>query len=137
MRKIFVGLLAFLAVLAGGLTVASPAQAAPGCYNDWFCLHDTSTSNPHVLIDVYDTVLNQCVGGINPMTSYVTNDTNYRWIVSTSNDCSANRGVIYPNSAGAMGPTWNNKIRGVFRTSSTSLTNLYIPPAMVGESKTG
>jgi hypothetical protein len=136
MRKMFVGLMASLVILVGGLSVASPAQAAPGCPNTWFCMHDTSTSNPHVAIDVYDTVLNQCIGGISPITSYVTNRTNYRWIVSTSNDCSANRGVIYPNSEGAMGSTWNNKIRGIFRTSSTSLTNLYIPPAMVGDGKT-
>lgn len=99
---------------------ASPASAAPGCNEDWMCLHDTTTSNPFFEVDVYDTVLNQCVGGLTPATSYITNNTNYRWIVSTSNDCSANRGTIYPNSQGAMGPTWNNKIRGMYRTSSTS-----------------
>lgn len=122
-----------LVTTAGLAATSTPAHAAPGCPNTWMCLHDTSTSNPHVAIDVYDTVLNQCIGGISPITSYVTNRTNYRWIVSTSNDCAANRGAIYPNSAGAMGTPWNNNIRGMYRTSSTSRVAVKgAPSALVG-----
>lgn len=118
-----------------GLVAATstPAYAAPGCPNNWMCLHDTSTSNPHFPVDVYDTVLNQCIGGISPITSYVTNNTNFRWYVSTSNDCQANRGAIYPHSAGAMGTPWNNNIRGMYRTSSTSRVAVKgAPSALVG-----
>jgi len=125
-KKILVALLVGILASLGAI---SPAKAGPGCYNNWFCMHDTPTSNPFLPIDVYDTVLNQCVGGISPITGHITNNTNFRWIVSTSNDCAANRGIIYPHTAGNMASPWNNNIRGIFRTSSTSFDVSY-PPAL-------
>jgi hypothetical protein len=113
--------------LAAALTATGPAVAAPGCQDDRMCLHDTATTGPFFEVEDVDTVRNRCISGITPSTSYITNRTRFRWIVSTSNDCAQNRGVIYPESQGAMGPTWNNRIRGMYRTSSTSLVGEGLP----------
>lgn len=126
----FVG--ALLLALAS-LFVAGPASAAPGCPTNRMCLHDTATTGPFFEVEPVDAPLNWCNQNITPITSYITNRTNYRWIVSTANDCSTGRGIIYPNSAGAMNPPWANGVRGMYRTSMTSLVAENYPPAMVGK----
>lgn len=128
MRK---ALVIIVGIIFGINMVPSPAQAAPGCPANRMCLHDTSTSGPFFEVEPVDAPLNWCNQNITPITSYITNNTNYRWIVSTSNDCSANRGIIYPNSAGAMASPWNNGIRGMYRTSMTSLVAENYPPAII------
>lgn len=127
MMRIAAAVLAFAASLAG----ASPAQAYPGCVANRFCLHDTATEGPFFEVEPADTVLNQCVS-VSSWTSNITNNTNYRFIVSTSTSCAANRGIIYPHSSGAMSAPWNNNIRGFYRTSMTSFDVGY-PPAIISK----
>lgn len=118
--------------VAAVIGLAAPALAAPNCPVNRFCLHDSNFTGPHIQVEPVDTVLNQCVGVNNPFTSWITNNTNYRWIVSTSYDCAANRGIVYPHSAGAMVAPWNNNIRGFYRTSQTSFTAVKGVPAVLG-----
>lgn len=119
--------------IAAMLAPAGPATAAPGCPTNRMCLHDTATTGPFFEVEPADAPRNWCNQNITPITSYITNRTGYRWIVSTSNDCSANRGIIYPNSEGPMAAPWNNNVRGMYRTSSTTLVaGPALPAAIVG-----
>lgn len=53
-------------------------------------------------------------------THYVDNNTDVRWYVFRTSDCTGDRGPLYPNRQGFMSGVWDRSIRSTYRTSALS-----------------
>lgn len=117
-RKIFAALALFVALLAGSLAIASPAQAVGSCPNDWICFWNTSGSTTSIESrDSYDTSPGECHQLPSAATSYITNKGGFYWKLYTGSLCNTwPVGTLYPETSGGIGSPWNNNARSYKRS---------------------
>jgi hypothetical protein len=108
-----------LLALGGGLAVARPAQAAPGCTQFGFCLHNSSTSNPFY-ISSGSAPRNTCLSDpTDNIASFVTENTGVQWWLFRTNDCGGSHFVIHAGvNADLANSGYNNAVAAVMRTST-------------------
>lgn len=112
--------LVMLLTSAFAAVAASPAQALPGCLTQTICFYNSASDPGPIQVYPGSVTRNTCLDVPDNLTSYVQNRTGVRWVVYQLNNCTDINAPIYPNTAGAMNSLWNNAIKAVVRTSSTS-----------------
>lgn len=105
---------------AGGLSVATPALAAPGCPSTSFCLHDTNTVNPSAIFPG-ELPRNTCFQVTSPgIASFVTNNTGVQWWLFRTGTCGGSHIAVHSWTDLDLRTVdgWDNAVAAVIRTST-------------------
>lgn len=118
MRKLIAAFALFASLFAAGVA-ASPAVAAPGCYSNTICLHNTNTSTPTFQMEAGDTDGDHCytlTGSANNTTSFITNNTGYTWYLYQSGLCDSFPSYkVNPHTTSTPAGSWNNAMSSIRR----------------------
>jgi hypothetical protein len=114
---LFVSLL--MALGLGVAVGAQPAQAAPGCTQFGFCLHNNSASDPFY-ISSGSAPRNTCLSDpTDNIASFVTENTGVQWWLFRTNTCGGSHFVIHAGvNADLANSGYNNAVAAVMRTST-------------------
>jgi hypothetical protein len=117
---VFKRILATLAVMVGLVAIsASPAAAVSTCSSSGICFYASPTALPIAGYN-YQTPALVCQPVPDNQTTYIDNNTQYRWYVWTGTNCTGTRGPIYPHSEGSMTGAFYRTIGSTWRTTLTS-----------------
>lgn len=118
MRKLFAGLVAFLAVLAGSLVVAAPAQAKLiNCNTGLICFFSTYDGGTKIF-DRDPEDRPGCLSVPSNSTSSIDNNTIYLdhdiRVYINSSSCTGLSTLVYAGTQGNMAGQWDNSIDSMY-----------------------